>query len=294
MSRSPRVGRYSVVDVDERRNAPASSNNCSDVTPLTSSTVDTSSMSRPSAEQTSLLGASSPEGSQGSATSRATHESSDVTSHVGFDSLDVTRDTDVSSATPSRPLLASRLNNLNLASHLPNGSPRRHARARYFADPPRVDQSPRTLSSSANSMTSSCNYNTSEENHERVTTDDVSREFKHKKRKASKCWKGKEHLCCLFGSVAFLLGAIFFCIGLILFLNSQTLSTSLPCAAEVIGVAIDSTTSAHALATQPTIGDVTPAQTTSPSTTTTTVNYGKLFIFWFEEKMLKNREKMLP
>ena len=39
-------------------------------------------MSRPSAEKTSLLGASSPEGSQGSATSRATHESSDVTRKV--------------------------------------------------------------------------------------------------------------------------------------------------------------------------------------------------------------------
>ena len=275
MSRSPAVTRYKIAD-DRLRVTPPQPGSPS----LVTSSAESPSMLRQQAEQVSLLGASSPEGSQGSSTSRATHDSSDadVTSRVGFDSLDVTRDTDVSSATPSRPLLASRLNNLNLAPHLHNGSARRQGRPRNFnSDAPRLDQSPhcnRTLSSSANSMTSSCNYNTSDENHERVV-DDVSEEFKHRRRKGQ-CWQGREHLCCLFGTIFFLLGAIFFCVGLILFLNSQTASASLvPCVGEVVAASHSNSTSQQTPATQPARSDVTTSSTTSPTTTTTTVNYGE-------------------
>ena len=93
------------------------------------------------------------------------------------------------------------------------------------------------------------------------------------KRKRKHFWKGKEHICCLVGTVLCLIGAIFVCIGLILFVNSRTAVSPTPHACG-LSHELDSTVSSPGDASVPR-GDVTQRSSTTTTQATSTVNYGE-------------------
>ena len=97
-----------------------------------------------------------------------------------------------------------------------------------------------------------------------------------KPKRRKRFWRGREHLCCLLGTVTCLLGAIFFCVGLMLFINSRAVTSArAPCLGASTGQSSsdDHTVSSPVKNASQVKSDVISSSTSTVPTTT--FNYGK-------------------